>query len=417
MTMKQLKATAKTMRKSCQPKNNVSDEKIDPINEGVFYEEKEVMCYMACIMKMANAIKNNKLSYDSAVKQVDLLLPEELKEPAKAALAACRKVAEGYKDICEAAFHTTKCIYNFNPDIFFFPYFSVTMKEKETYIIVVATLLTVAILCDGMSVKQMKYMAKLTRMNCQSKTNASDGEIDLIQKGIFSGASKDVKCYIACMMKMAGTLKGSDFNYESAMKQADTMLPDDKKKLMKEALKACKNSSDPYKDPCEAAYHISQCFYNHNPEMFYIPKNRLTMSIYIVIATLLTLALLCDGMTMNQIRAMGKSLRKNCQPKNNVSDEQVDPIGKGVFSGANKDVMCYIACIMKMSGTLKGAKMNYENAIKQADTLLPDDMKEPAKQALTGCKNSGDPYKDPCEAAYHISQCIYNFNPDIFYFP
>ncbi|KAI8432142.1 hypothetical protein MSG28_004620 [Choristoneura fumiferana] len=56
MTMKQIRNTGKMIRKSCQPKNNVEDEKIDPIKDGVFIEEKEVMCYMACVMKMANTM-------------------------------------------------------------------------------------------------------------------------------------------------------------------------------------------------------------------------------------------------------------------------------------------------------------------------------------------------------------------------
>uniref|UniRef100_A0A0K8TUB9 Odorant Binding Protein n=1 Tax=Epiphyas postvittana TaxID=65032 RepID=A0A0K8TUB9_EPIPO len=121
MTMKQIRNTGKMIRKSCQPKNNVEDEKIDPIKDGVFIEEKEVMCYMACVMKMANTVKNGKLNFETALKQADMLLPEEIKEPAKAALTACRKVPEQYKDICEASFHVTKCIYNQNPGIFYFP--------------------------------------------------------------------------------------------------------------------------------------------------------------------------------------------------------------------------------------------------------------------------------------------------------
>ncbi|XP_011557112.1 general odorant-binding protein 72-like isoform X2 [Plutella xylostella] len=121
MTMKQLKNTGKMMRKSCQPKVNAEDAQIDGLKDGVFLEEKETMCYIACIMKMANAIKNGKLNYEAAMKQADLLLPEEIKEPAKAAITSCRKVADQYKDICEACFYSTKCIYTQNPDIFFFP--------------------------------------------------------------------------------------------------------------------------------------------------------------------------------------------------------------------------------------------------------------------------------------------------------
>ncbi|CAK1582856.1 unnamed protein product [Parnassius mnemosyne] len=121
MTMKQLNSTGKMMRKSCQPKNNVEDAKIDPINNGVFIEEKEVMCYIACIMKMANAIKNGKINYEAAIKQADLLLPDEIKEPAKAAITACRKVSDSYSNICEASFYVTKCIHRENPSVFFFP--------------------------------------------------------------------------------------------------------------------------------------------------------------------------------------------------------------------------------------------------------------------------------------------------------
>nr|WHU27536.1 odorant binding protein 18 [Heliconius charithonia] len=121
MTMKQIKNTGKMMRKTCQPKNNVADEKIDPLNKGEFIEEKEVMCYVACIMKMANTIKNNKLNYEAAIKQADLLFPDEIKEPAKEAITACRKVVDDYKDVCESSFYVTKCIYNHNPSIFFFP--------------------------------------------------------------------------------------------------------------------------------------------------------------------------------------------------------------------------------------------------------------------------------------------------------
>ncbi|CAH0400012.1 unnamed protein product [Chilo suppressalis] len=121
MTMKQIKNTGKMLRKTCQPKNNAADEKIDPLNEGVFIDEKEVKCYIACIMKMANTMKNGRPNIETAMMQADLLLPEELKEPAKEALTACRKVPDAHKDVCDAAFHLTQCVYNQNPDIFYFP--------------------------------------------------------------------------------------------------------------------------------------------------------------------------------------------------------------------------------------------------------------------------------------------------------
>lgn len=41
-------------------------------------------------------MKNGKLSYEAAMKQIDLLLPDEIKEPAKKALTACKKVRKYY---------------------------------------------------------------------------------------------------------------------------------------------------------------------------------------------------------------------------------------------------------------------------------------------------------------------------------
>ncbi|CAG4996559.1 unnamed protein product [Parnassius apollo] len=66
-------------------------------------------------------IKNGKVNYEAAIKQADLLLPEEIKEHAKAALTACRKVPDSYNNICEAAFYMTKCVHRENPAAFFFP--------------------------------------------------------------------------------------------------------------------------------------------------------------------------------------------------------------------------------------------------------------------------------------------------------
>lgn len=37
---------------------------------------------------------------------------------------------------------------------------------------------------------------------------------------------------------------------------------------------------------------------------------------------------------------------------------------------------------------MKKAKVNYEGMMKQADTLLPDDIKEPTKKVFTTCKDS-----------------------------
>jgi hypothetical protein len=38
---------------------------------------------------------------------------------------------------------------------------------------------------------------------------------------------------------------------------------------------------------------------------------------------------------------------------------------------------------------MKKGKLNYESALKQIDVMLPDELKEPTKNSLEQCKNSG----------------------------
>ncbi|RVE47000.1 hypothetical protein evm_008384 [Chilo suppressalis] len=121
MTRQQMKNSGKMMKKSCMPKNDVTEEQVGEIDQGKFLEEKNVMCYIACIYQMTQVVKNNKLNYDAVIKQVDMMFPAELKEPVKAAAAHCKDVGKKYKDICEASYWTAKCMYDFDPKSFVFP--------------------------------------------------------------------------------------------------------------------------------------------------------------------------------------------------------------------------------------------------------------------------------------------------------
>lgn len=60
---------------------------------------------------------------------------------------------------------------------------------------------------------------------------------------------------------------------------------------------------------------------------------------------------------------------------------------------------------------MKKSKINYDSAMKQFDLLLPDDMKEHYKSALTICKDVVNGEKNPCEAAYKVVVCFRDNNP------
>lgn len=56
-------------------------------------------------------------------------------------------------------------------------------------------------------------------------------------------------------------------------------------------------------------------------------------------------------------------------------------------------------------------KVNYDAAMKQFDTLLPDHMKDDYKNGLTACKDAAGGEKNACEVAYKLILCNFKNNP------
>nr|WKF45279.1 odorant binding proteins OBP1 [Peridroma saucia] len=121
MTRQQLKNSGKLMKKSCMPKNDVTEEEVGDIEKGKFIESRNVMCYVACIYTMTQLVKNNKLSYEAVIKQVDIMFPTEMRDAVKAAATSCKEIAKKYKDLCEASYWTAKCMYDYDANNFIFP--------------------------------------------------------------------------------------------------------------------------------------------------------------------------------------------------------------------------------------------------------------------------------------------------------
>lgn len=54
---------------------------------------------------------------------------------------------------------------------------------------------------------------------------------------------------------------------------------------------------------------------------------------------------------------------------------------------------------------------------QQIDTMLPDQLREPAIAVLEKCKDVGQGYKNHCDKSFYTSICMYKANPDIFLYP
>uniref|UniRef100_A0A0K8TW06 Antennal Binding Protein X n=1 Tax=Epiphyas postvittana TaxID=65032 RepID=A0A0K8TW06_EPIPO len=121
MSRAQLKKTMTVMKKQCMPKVGVAEDKVAKIEQGVFPEERNVMCYVACIYKTIQVVKNNKLNKELISKQIDIMYPPEMKAAVKKSVAKCVDIQDNYEDECERVFYATKCLYEDDPPNFIFP--------------------------------------------------------------------------------------------------------------------------------------------------------------------------------------------------------------------------------------------------------------------------------------------------------
>jgi hypothetical protein len=63
-------------------------------------------------------MKKGKMQYEAVMKSIDTMMPDELRDGTKKAVEACKTVAAGIKDPCEASFTVVKCIFKEYPGFF-----------------------------------------------------------------------------------------------------------------------------------------------------------------------------------------------------------------------------------------------------------------------------------------------------------
>uniref|UniRef100_A0A182LXS7 Uncharacterized protein n=1 Tax=Anopheles culicifacies TaxID=139723 RepID=A0A182LXS7_9DIPT len=89
-TLDQMAKTSAMMRSVCMGKHKADEALIDGLGRGEFPDTKEIKCYANCVLEMMQAMKKGKIMADSAIKQIDLLIPTEIAEPTIKAFDGCR---------------------------------------------------------------------------------------------------------------------------------------------------------------------------------------------------------------------------------------------------------------------------------------------------------------------------------------
>uniref|UniRef100_A0A182FQ67 Uncharacterized protein n=2 Tax=Anopheles albimanus TaxID=7167 RepID=A0A182FQ67_ANOAL len=118
--MMQLQNTAITFRQVCQSKHpGVTDVDASTVSKGIFAETREFKCYLSCLLDIMQLARKGKINYEKASNQLQTMLPDDLKQDALLALAACKDVAREIRDHCEASLMLVRCFYENNPHFVF----------------------------------------------------------------------------------------------------------------------------------------------------------------------------------------------------------------------------------------------------------------------------------------------------------
>ncbi|KDR11352.1 hypothetical protein L798_14855 [Zootermopsis nevadensis] len=76
----------------------------------------------------------------------------------------------------------------------------------------------------------------------------------------------------------------------------------------------------------------------------------------------------------------------------------------------------YCLCILGLMKLMKDNKFDPDTGLANLDKL-PDNMREPLREAVTKCRNADQGYSVAREAAYAVVKCMYSAAPDNFLFP
>ncbi|KAI7815124.1 odorant binding protein [Rhyzopertha dominica] len=120
------------------------------------------------------------------------------------------------------------------------------------------------------------------------------------------------------------------------------------------------------------------------------------------------------AMTQRQIEAAQRLARNMCQPKNKVTNEQIEAMHNGNFDDSKK-LMCYIDCVFQTFKLVKNGVYDLDNVKVQLEQL-PDNLRQTLQEAAIQCKDRAVG-TEKCELAYNLAKCVFEFDKESFLVP
>ncbi|XP_030758741.1 general odorant-binding protein 72-like [Sitophilus oryzae] len=122
MSDAQVKATMKLLKNTCMSKSKATEEQINAMHDGDWNQDKHGKCYLQCILAMNKFQKaDNTLDWEAGVKMMEAQAPPSFRDHAITTLKHCKDAAQTLNDKCTAAYEIAKCVYDYDPEKYYWP--------------------------------------------------------------------------------------------------------------------------------------------------------------------------------------------------------------------------------------------------------------------------------------------------------
>ncbi|KAL6267323.1 hypothetical protein P5V15_000398 [Pogonomyrmex californicus] len=121
MSFDEIKEALQPIKKICIDRVKVDPKLIENANKGNFVPDRKLQCYFKCMMLMTKVMKNDKIVEQALVQIAEIMLLEELLDPVMKAISNCRDTTLKPMEGCELAYEVTKCYYDYDPTLRFYP--------------------------------------------------------------------------------------------------------------------------------------------------------------------------------------------------------------------------------------------------------------------------------------------------------
>ncbi|XP_023722772.1 uncharacterized protein LOC111872815 [Cryptotermes secundus] len=272
--------------------------------------------------------------------------------------------------------------------------------ERSAILSVFVTILAITMqeTSGAMTMPQLKQAARMIRKTCQPKAGVATDLLDLLDEGVFTD-DRNLKCYLKCAMGMMQAMRDGKLRTDIALSMAEKLSADIKDRVIA-AIQKCSSADD-----VASTYALA----------FQYKMNLPAISSVFVLVLATALHETSAGMSMDQVKQTLKMLRNVCQPKTGVSMELVEGIQAGNFP-EDDNLKCYTKCVMGMMQAIKGGKYKPDAAIGQAKMLLSGDTRDRVIATMEKCRNAADGISEVCEVAFVTTKCIYEADPECFFF-